>query len=162
MVLDVDDEEDDLGYDQDALSKMLAEVQARAAETKAAVAAQAAAAGAGGATCRPPSSTLTTKRPSSARGGAEPSREARGCQGDSQSRGGGGRGGEEAESEDDLPRRAAVEMTRKERLRQLKAAKAFFKADAKAAERTARGEVLEDEAELSEWRPHRRRGGGRG
>ena len=57
---------------------------------------------------------------------------------------------EEADSEDDLSEEETVEMTRKERLRQLKAAKAFFKADAKAADRAARGEVLEDEAELSD------------
>jgi hypothetical protein len=56
----------------------------------------------------------------------------------------------EAPSEDDLSEEEAHEMTRKERLRQLKRAKAFFKADAKAAAVRRTGEVLEDEAEMSD------------
>jgi len=52
------------------------------------------------------------------------------------------------ESEDDLSEEEAHEMTRKERLRQLKRAKAFFKKDAAAQQKI--GEAFEDEAEMSE------------
>ena len=154
VVLDVDDEEDDLGYDQDALSKMLAEVQARAAETKAKAVAEAQAAAAKAQEepdAEPPvvdfddeEAILREKAAQNLREKREAAKETLNPEEEEEEE------GEEAESEDDLSEEEAVEMTRKERLRQLKAAKAFFKADAKAAERTARGEVLEDEAELSE------------
>jgi hypothetical protein len=66
----------------------------------------------------------------------------------------GGGDGEDAEddedSEDDLSEEEAfVDMTRKERQRQLKKAKAFFKADAKANKRREGG-AFEDEAEMSD------------
>lgn len=53
-------------------------------------------------------------------------------------------------SDDDLSEEEVHDLTRKERLRQLKRAKAFFKADAKAAAARRAGEVLEDEAEMSD------------
>ena len=55
-----------------------------------------------------------------------------------------------AEQEDDLSEEETHEMTRKERLRQLKKAKAFFKADAAAQKKAGAGEAFEDEAEMSE------------
>ena len=54
------------------------------------------------------------------------------------------------EEEDDLSEEETHEMTKKERLRQLKRAKAFFKADAAAARKKKVGEAFEDEAEMSE------------
>ena len=52
--------------------------------------------------------------------------------------------------EDDLSEEETREMTRKERLKQLKKAKAFFKADADARRKTRAGEAFEDEAEMSD------------
>ena len=54
------------------------------------------------------------------------------------------------EEEDDLSEEETREMTRKERLKQLKKAKAFFKADAAARRKTRAGEAFEDEAEMSD------------
>ena len=55
-----------------------------------------------------------------------------------------------AAEEDDLSEEETREMTRKERLKQLKKAKAFFKADAAARRKTRAGEAFEDEAEMSD------------
>ena len=52
--------------------------------------------------------------------------------------------------EDDLSEEETREMTRKERLKQLKKAKAFFKADAAARRKARVGEAFEDEAEMSD------------
>ena len=54
------------------------------------------------------------------------------------------------EEDDDLSEEETREMTRKERLKQLKRAKAFFKADADARRKTRAGEAFEDEAEMSD------------
>ena len=54
------------------------------------------------------------------------------------------------EEDDDLSEEETREMTRKERLKQLKKAKAFFKADADARRKTRAGEAFEDEAEMSD------------
>ena len=54
------------------------------------------------------------------------------------------------EEEEDLSEEETREMTRKERLRQLKKAKAFFKADAAARRKARVGEAFEDEAEMSD------------
>ena len=56
----------------------------------------------------------------------------------------------EDDDDDDLSEEEDHEMTRKERLRQIKRAKAFFKADAKSAATRRAGQVLEDEAEMSD------------
>ena len=55
-----------------------------------------------------------------------------------------------AAEEDDLSEEETREMTRKERLKQLKKAKAFFKADAAVRRKTRAGEAFEDEAEMSD------------
>ena len=54
------------------------------------------------------------------------------------------------DDEDDLSEEETGEMTREERLRQLKKAKAFFKADAAARRENRAGDAFEDEAEMSE------------
>jgi hypothetical protein len=56
----------------------------------------------------------------------------------------------EPDDEDDLSEEETREMTRSERLRQLKRAKAFFKADAVARKKHKAGGAFEDEAEMSE------------